>query len=467
MRRFEMVKLMYGIWDFNRKITDQVVLDHLVDLGTIVEADCAPRPYFREKMCNSLLRKAVATPTTHLVVIRSGTTISNFSELEAEITKFCEENDFAMAGHLMQHDHESYPWIHNQFFIMNMDFYRRAGAPPPTFPDAMKYPTIKFEDGETPGSYMLPSYVRSEENIHDSYTPLWIKPNQADYIEVVPGDRFGQIYIACALRMDRSIINLPHSIRRLKGFVYPDVSSNSFGRAIEAVRAGDTPDTADLYPGQKWYVTEVLPPRPKRVFIRNTEELASPSSDERFGIVAAPAAGFKPLALWNDLGETQSRIVIYDFNEEALAFWKHVIGHWNGQNFPAFVAASVDLTDNRYDVGSFEKLMSDVHTHFGGEEAFLDAWGRFQALEHQFVLCDLLGDQKPLLDALDGSTLLSISNIFLYRTTMRLKGSKVMQESFDRLINDLNPNTMVLGFAPSLEKLWCRAGDGIDHKSPS
>jgi hypothetical protein len=254
-----MVKLMYGLWDFNRKITDQVVLNHLVDLGNMVEADCASRPYLRETMCNNLLRKTVATPATHLVVIRSGTTINNFAKLEAAITEFCEQNDFAMAGHLTQNDDESYPWIHNQFFIMNMEFYSRAGAPPPTFPDAMKHPTIKFEDGRTPGSYMLPSYVRSEENIHDTNTPLWLKRGQAD-IEVVPGDRFGQIYIACALRMDRTILNLPQNIRRLKAFVYPDVTSSSFGRAIAAVQAGNTPDTTDLYAPQKRYVTEVLRP---------------------------------------------------------------------------------------------------------------------------------------------------------------------------------------------------------------
>jgi hypothetical protein len=455
-----MVNLIYGIWDFNRKVKDQVVLDHLVDLGNIVEADCFPRPYFREKMCHYILRKAVASQATHAVVIRSGTTISDFAKLEAEIIEFCENTEFAIAGHLMQHDHESYPWIHNQFFIINMDFYRRAGAPAPTFPDVMKYIAIKFDDGKTPGSCMLPSFVRSEENIHDDYTPFWIKPGN-DYIDVIPGERFGQVYIACALRMKLSIVSLPPNIRQMKGFVYPDVSDVSFGKAITAVRSGETPETTDLYPGQKWYVTKVLPPRPKKVFVRNTEELSSPPSEERFNTVAAPAAGFKPLALWNDLGEAESKIVIYDSNQESLTFWENVITNWDGRDFAAFVKASIDITDERYDIGSLEKLISDVHAHFSGEDAFIDAWKRFQGLTHQFVLCDLLEDQEPLLASLGDSTLLSINNNFLNRSTVRLKGSKEVRNVFERLIGALDPNTMVLGFAPPLEKLWRRAGDMI------
>lgn len=453
-----MVELVYGIWDFNRMIENPFVSEHVTDLGNIVEADCITRPYFRGDMCYRLLRRTVATPATHLVVIRSGTTISNFEELDKAVTEFCEQNDFAVAGHLMQHDHESYPWLHNQFFIMNMDFFRRAGAPYPTFPEAMQT-IMKFDSGEKPGSYLLPPFVRSAENIHDTHTPLWVKAGEGDYMEIVPDPKFGQVYIACALRLGRSIVNLPDSIRRLKGFVYPEMASDKFEQAIKDVRAGVIPDTADLYPPQKWYISQVLPPRPKTVFIRNTEELASPPSDERFETIAAPAAGFKPMALWNDLGKADSRIAIYDFNQESLDFWKNVISNWGGHNLLDFFAtAGIDITDERYDAGLWETLESDIHSHFGGEAAFLDAWERFKGLEHQFVLCDLLDDQKPLLDALEGSTLLSISNIFLYRTTMRLLGAKVMRESFDRLISGLKPDTMVLGFAPTIKKLWDRAG---------
>lgn len=66
-----------------------------------------------------------------------------------------------------------------------------------------------------------PSPVRSDQNLHDNYTPLWIKPNGA-VIEYTT-TAFGQGLIAKQMQSNRAVVNWNNTARDLKFFSYSGV----------------------------------------------------------------------------------------------------------------------------------------------------------------------------------------------------------------------------------------------------
>lgn len=139
------------------------------------------------------------------------------SVLSADFTRAVRETiesadaDVFMFAHLMDRKKRGYG-IHEQFILINRTKWRGIGSP------AFR----RQEQNET--DLMIPN--RSVENIHDDYTPLWLKPS-AQFGKLTPKIT-GWNVIDLALRSGFSILNVPQTIRREKEFLYPEKNSEVF-----------------------------------------------------------------------------------------------------------------------------------------------------------------------------------------------------------------------------------------------
>lgn len=109
---------------------------------------------------DAMLREA-AKDYTHAVVLSTGTEFINgddfFNEVELEVYS---GRKFFIWGHIPDRD-DGYYELHEQCYIIDLETYKELGCPV----------VGKFEY-YSPHTQIAPR--RSEENIHDDYTPIWV-----------------------------------------------------------------------------------------------------------------------------------------------------------------------------------------------------------------------------------------------------------------------------------------------------
>lgn len=158
--------------------------------------------------------RLVDTPKyNHLVVFQSGHTSPWPNELKIAIEEFC-KRDFLVAGQIIYHVN-TYPFLHPQMIILNMDHYRALGKP-----------MIGYHEESEVLELQKPE--RSVENVHDDYTPLWLK--SADEMTYCIRREFGWNIIHESLRCN---IQVSNDIWKHKRFLYPMDRPHLFADCLE------------------------------------------------------------------------------------------------------------------------------------------------------------------------------------------------------------------------------------------
>ncbi len=204
-----------------------------------------------------------------------------------------ESQDVGLCGHIMNRGGEKLPFLHEQFAILDIRKYRQWSRPSFGLPE-------KFYDFEMTGFEVSP------ENVHDDYTPLWLKPTCDKSIKSGRASLATEV-IHRSLESGRDVINLDGDLRKTKDFSYPrDINGPNFKRVIEHCE-------------KKWKSeTEVI-------YFFNNEDMRLPQL-EGFepNTFATVCAGFKgATALYQyfqDRAPVKSFIV--DYSQKALDFFK-------------------------------------------------------------------------------------------------------------------------------------------------
>ena len=153
-----------------------------------------------------------------------------------------------------------------------------------------------------------PIPIRSAVNLHDDYTPLWVKPS--DQIETFQTDQFGQGLIARQLNRGCIISNWNNQARDLKFFCYPDLD---VGQQVQDKFS----DYLHLSQTQLWiFNNESIRPS-------NVQKLVTPGSG-LFWILSMIQPDTK-------------QIQLIDISLIQIKFCLEVWNHWDGNNYGSFV----------------------------------------------------------------------------------------------------------------------------------
>ena len=130
----------------------------------------------------------------HALFVKSGTMFTDWRQWKNLVDRYPHSG---LIGHLIWHP-GTQVYLNDQCWFMQLS----------------KFTVEDF----TIDTVSHPVPARSSQNLHDDYTPLWIKPTDAT-IEYKAAE-FGQGFIAKQLQSNKSVVNWNHVARELKFFLY-------------------------------------------------------------------------------------------------------------------------------------------------------------------------------------------------------------------------------------------------------
>lgn len=347
------------------------------------------------------------------------------------VVAFAIENNYSIIGHILHDDpvnDTNFYSLHHQNFLINLKEWEECGKP--NFGD--------YTDTTTE----LPVVIRTEENIHDDYTPLEIF--SSGDVKVYYGPLFeGWNLISEFLKKGKKIGNFPVEIRNEKSHIYPDK------KELERYLLGDT-EVEITDPNQQSYINwtsfEVFK---SGVYVYNTDPVKTKyyylKKEEVLDTVYAVASGWKPIsfleaATWND----KTRMVYLDYSESALNFKKWLVENWDGKNYNDTINYYMKNIDNFTPLlYNHENLDLEWKKHlefFGGEANWENLWNKYKKIEHRYLKVNLFGDLTELIDDMKsrtGSNAIWVSNSFYTEACLRNFTPKELNSKYKNFIDSI------------------------------
>ena len=218
---------------------------------------------------------------TLTLFVNSGTIITDWLKFESLLNNYPHEG---LLAHLIWHPSERL-YIDDQCWFMNIQYFE----PEDLFVECVNHP--------------IP--IRSNQNLHDDYTPLWVKPNLKEETQYNV-NKFGQGLIARQLSNNRSIVNWNNELRDLKLFLY--------NKPLDLTKFQDYKDIAE---NQLWVFNN------EPITINNKEKLVSPGSGLSW--------------MLNIIDPITKSIQIVDISRTQIKFCQELWNTWNGINYGEFV----------------------------------------------------------------------------------------------------------------------------------
>lgn len=149
--------------------------------------------------------------------------------------------------------------------------------------------------------------------------------------------------------------------------------------------------------------------------IENYGEINAQQIGQPLEALFSVAAGFKPYRILLEKGFTETtKVIFFDYSQSALDIKKHMIEHWDGEDFPGYIAQLFKAfphpdvfyqlwdgtTPENIDWSDITWMWQQELQKWGGEENFKKHWQVCRRLPHQYLCCDLLNNRQPLLNKL-------------------------------------------------------------------
>jgi hypothetical protein len=219
-------------------------------------------------------------------------------------------------------------------------------------------------DDFTATSVSHPLPIRSEQNLHDDYTPLWVKADTANTTEYTVNG-FGQGLIAKQLQQYRGIVNWNNAIRDIKFFKYPNQSSNLLDKFLDYIQLAET---------QLW--------------VLNNETITATINSN----LLMPGSGLGWIL--NIIQESVQAIQIVDISRTQIKFCQELWTKWDGNDYGKFAWQFIEQHQlahyelDRADLSPLERLqlkskskfIKHVNEYFAGimPDNFVELWNHAQ-----------------------------------------------------------------------------------------
>jgi len=154
-----------------------------------------------------LMLQEAAKDYTHAVVLSTGTEFVNGDEFFNEVEKLVYGGyKFFLMGHIPDRD-DGYYELHDQCYIINLNKYTELDSPV-VGEFAYYSPHFQIEP------------MRSVDNVHDDYTPVWVKPGHR--LKEYKHKWHGWNIISVALAAGELVEVFPEQFRNNKIYYYPN-----------------------------------------------------------------------------------------------------------------------------------------------------------------------------------------------------------------------------------------------------
>lgn len=229
---------------------------------------------------NTLLNHAANLNYDFAVVFSTGTEFLNgrsfFNAIDELIKK-----DFFIIGHILDRD-DGYYELHHQCYLINLNHYKNLNRP------EIGHQEMFCKHYET-------EPIRSEENLHDNYTPLWIEKGYTE--KEYQHKLHGWNIIRIGLERGLSIFAFDENIRNNKIHFYPE-SPDDFNKQLE------------------WAYYRLNYCATSHVHTESTETIDT--DIEKFEQIVTPASS----SWFVDFVSENSTVIYYDYNQKSLDYWK-------------------------------------------------------------------------------------------------------------------------------------------------
>ena len=352
----------------------------------------------------SLLSKAHKAEKKWAIVITPGTILkSDFYQEVREALSRAKPNVF-MFAHILDRKQRWFG-IHPQFFIINLHLWNKICQPP-----------ILKKSKE---NMHLPAVIRSPENIHDDYTPLYLY--QGSETKKENPQVFGWHWIQKALEENLRVENIPHGIRQKKLFLYPEQNSEILLKHLASFSGKNNETNEDeiktLSKNQRDimdYLCDESKGLAKKTFIFNTEITRYPRSEKTIqkidAFVGLPS-GFMDLhVLYRHGFDENTRLIYFDINPSILHLKQNFLDKFDrSQNYADFIRQ----TFNEYSEKTKKEIFLTTPLKeaknkweqelelWGGEDLFFEHLKKIQNLKREFLNLNLLNDFNPLTKTLE------------------------------------------------------------------
>lgn len=316
--------------------------------------------------------------------------------------KYAKEQNSPLSCHIL--DRHGYFHFHPQWFAIDLKVYKEIGCP-------------AFE--EQPGGIVLNicTTERSVDNVHDDYTPWWLRshPEKSKYNCTVRG--FGTQVIAGLINAGYNIANVPTAIRERKNYCYPEHNAEDLKKIINDINLMPEGGLPKEVSGPLWWfhneVTEMTRSLKIGYYVLNTEPLneIDELKIKQFDCFAGVASGVKPACIvGQDNFDSDSHVVLFDISPAAIKWQKFLLAEWDGDFdkleglLNQFKVDNPGLRPIYYQHQSFEEIINWFFSLTKmTPESFQRAWNKYKNMNVEFVNVNLLEDHQPVLDAISKS----------------------------------------------------------------
>lgn len=337
---------------------------------------------FIDKDEDQLLNETANENYSHAVVIAACTSLLLNDNLIAAIEDRCRES-FALSGHILDRKDEYYE-LHHQFYIVNLYEYKSLDRPLIGQPEKSSHEQI------------IP--VRSEDNIHDDYVPLWIAAGTN--IKRYESKQHGWNIISKVLLQNKKIVDLGSRIRNSKQYFYPEYD-HVFQREI-----------SELYYLQ-FFAVNFVPGYNSDTVIDNIH-FSSPL--KKYVTVGSGFNWIKNIQNLNFNDDTELYFV--DISSNALLLTRNLIEQFDGKDYVDFYKSFIDnymphgrIRMNTDYLNNLENNWIEFRKEF---PEFEESWNRIRKLKHTFVNINFMGDYEFDWIEIDDSTLFNLSDLYTH-----------------------------------------------------
>lgn len=352
-----------------------------------------------------------------------------------DIVQHAIKENSPLAGHIL--DRPGYYHLHHQFFALNLQVYKEIGF-------------LNFEENLNE-RIVLKTYEteRSLDNMHDDYTPPWIKPKSTNIVEYKTQRYFAVSVLAELIKHNYKIVNIPQEIRNEKAYSYVEHCYQDAVKFLNDPTYDCSSSPFQYFASQSEYFFKQLD---KGYYVINTEPLSKIPDINNFDNFIGVCGGIKPSCIVgseNFLDNT--KVNLFDISDGAINWQKFLIENWDGSKekfesvFNDFKIKYPDYIPSYYSrqpiIITMEKMLVDNKLTY---LEFKKRWSKYLKMTHTFTKLNILEDSgiKKLSELvnLGTTTYLWTSNCFYMDWGLFFKTKQWLENKFNEFKNEITDN---------------------------
>ena len=366
---------------------------------------------------DDLIRRAASDDFySHAVIIITGTHTGLSDRLFDAVERKCTEN-FTVAGHILDRD-SAYYEIHNQFFIINLEEYRRIG-----------FPDMGEEDWYADHIKIEP--IRSMDLLYnDSEITNWIISGTVE--RTYSQKRHGWNFIDIGLKNGAIFCDIGKEIRDNKKYLYYEYDHVFFKHL-------------PLLFEYKLVCNNIVSPWNSDLLAKQIVKL-----DNSIDHYITTGTGLNWIYNLSRFGYNEkSRVTFIDISYVVLSFMKSLIEEWDGTDYANFYIQQLKIIPNNYnlDLDSHESRMREWFENFKKEfDNFEDTWNDIKKLKYNFELIDFFSTINFNFITSGENTFINVSDAFNHVPYIPQVSVKYRVARENNLVNNLteiDPNILL------------------------